>query len=348
MADFTDYQPGFQGSETSRMDVIIYQHKDDPLISSPDGGGGIRMSGSKRFSKNPSLLSVNTSKIMGATSGTFAFQVKPSKETDSLFSQLIDDSWVDIISYRHDQPWHVMRGSIDEIRRTQNVSGSGATSTVFTVTGRDFSKVWELTPIWFSPYATNDVTTKGTMRKVLKGISEVQGTPAEAVEAYLKLFLEEISGASGPNWEMPEGMPGVVSDSFLASIMFRLHYYQDIPARTAFNPNFFSPQGTLWSMAQQFSDPTFVEFYADILPDGDPFSSWIAAGDSLTEKDTQMTVVVRDKPFPVIDPDIGGFTSTWKDLPLQVVPRQSIVSSDLGRSGLERFNSENKLLEDLG
>lgn len=54
-----------------------------------------------------------------------------------------------------------------------------------------------------------------------------------------------------------------------------------------------------------------------------------------------MTVVVRDKPFPVVDPSLSPNrdSSLWYQLPLFVNPRQAIVASDLGRSGLERYNA---------
>ena len=348
MADYTEQLPGFQGSGHSSMAVIVYPHKDDPLIVPPDGDA-YRMDGRKASDRNPSLLSVQTSKIMGSNAGTFSFTVKPSRENLNLFSQLVDDSWVDIVMYKHDQPYHIMRGMIDEIRRTKAVAGSGATTRAFTITGRDFSKVWEITPIWFSPYATNDLTTDAVTRKVFKAIPEIKGSPAESTEAYLKLFLEEIANAKGPNWEMPRGMPNITTDSFIDSITFQKDYFQNEPPRKAFNPNFFSPQGTLWQMAMQFVDPMFVELYSDLLPAGDPFSERLSAGDSLPIGDLDMTVVIRDKPFPVISNDVGLFVDTWDRVPVITIPIQQIKNDDLGRGGLERYNAfftATRLLQD--
>ncbi|OGO08147.1 MAG: hypothetical protein A2Y61_00235 [Chloroflexi bacterium RBG_13_60_13] len=294
----------------------------------------------------PSLISVSTSKAMGAASGTFVIQMKPSRAVASLFEQITDDDWVDISIYRHAAGWHTMRGLVDEIRRTRNIGGSGATSEVFTISGRDFGKVWEITPVWFSPYA-NDVVSTMVASQVFNARPQVVGNPGAAARAYLYQFLEAISSRQGPDWELPPGIPGALYGAFLENIVFRVAapYFQNLPARQAFNPGFMNPSGTLWGLAQQFSDPMFTELYADLLPDGDPFSGRISAGDPLGTRDMKMTVVLRDKPFPVVDPEViggppnPGYRHPWGKVPLMVVPRQQIVSSDLGRSGIERFNA---------
>ncbi len=338
-------RPGFQGSETTSVRATIYSHSNDPVVLSPSGGK-IEIKGRYAHDEFPSLVMANTNKSMGAASGTFALALKPSQRVESLFDRLVDDDWVDIVFYRHDQPWHVMRGLIDEIRRVKTVAGSGATSTTFNITGRDFGKIWEITPVWFSPYANSDLVTKAVAHKVFGALPEVVGSPAVAVEAYLKGFLESLSSEAGVDWTPPPEMPGMEAGNFLDNVFFFTAGYQNVPARKAFNPNFMAPQGTLWSLAQQNSDPLFTELYADLLPaPGDPFSNLIESGNPLAPEDTRMTVVIRDKPFPVTidseDPASGadGFESWWTDLPVHVVPRQQIVPSDLGRSGLERFNA---------
>lgn len=339
---YIETRPGFQGSETSWIDATFYRHGDDPIVLTK--AERLITSGRRPQDKIPSLVSATSTKAMGSPSGSFQLVMKPSIVTESLFDQLVDDDWVDIIVYRHNQPWHVMRGMVDEIRRTKTVGGAGATSEMFLVSGRDFAKVWETTPVWFSPYA-NDIVTQAVANKVFQARPGVLGNPGEVVWSFLRSFLEEIADAEGPNWEPPNGVPGTYrGDSFLDSIVFRVGspYFQNLPKRKAFNPGFMHPQGTLWSLAQQFSDPMFTELYVDMLPDADPFSPKIESGDSLLPKDMTMTVVLRDKPFPVVDPELTSSLSyqhSWKNLPVLVIPRQQIVSSDLGRSGLERFNA---------
>lgn len=340
-------RPGFQGSETSWFEATFYRHGDDPLVFT--SAERLPTTGRRPQDNFPSLIGASTNKAMGTPSGSFQLTLKPSRASVALFDQLVDDDWVDIVIYRHDQPWHGMRGLVDEIRRSRIVSGTGATSETFTITGRDFGKVWETTPVWFSPYA-NDIVTQAVANKVFNARPEVLGNPGKAVEAYLRQFLEAIGHMQGPDWYMPQGIPNVLFGAFLSNVIFKVKapYFQNLPKRKAFNPGYMQPQGTLWSLAQQYSDPMFTEFYVDSLPDGDPFSGKISAGGSLSPLDTKMTVVVRDKPFPVVDQKLVGgapgapnlgYKHTWKNIPVLVVPRQQIASSDLGRSGLERFNA---------
>lgn len=332
------YKTGFQGSETSWAEVILYSHSDDPLVLLPDNKGEYPFSGKRADAKSPALISVSTQKALGVPSGTFSIDIKPSRAASALFNYICDDDWVDIVFYRHSQPWHVMRGLVDEIRRTRGVSGTGATTTSYTITGRDFAKIWEITPVWFSPYGDNDMVSEAWTYQVFEAIPYLRGTPPKAVRAFLWNFMEAVKASAGINWLMPKGMPNG-GGAFLEWVSLSENHYHNVPARKSFNPNFLDPNSTLWATAQQHSDPGFTEFYADLFPAGDPFDARLGEGKPLSPNDTKMTVVVRDRPFPVIDPQIDAWAADWKRLPVFVVPRQQIVADNVGRAGLERFNA---------
>ena len=329
-------RPGFQGSETTTAQCIVYQHGDDPVILA--GEGSTDYAGRKSTDTVPSVVSVQTQKSIGSGSGNFAISLKPSKAAESLLESLVDDDWVDISFGRHGDYWHVFRGLLDEIRVTKSVGGTGATTEVFTLTGRDFGRIWESTPVWFNPYASHDLISEGKAIKIFKGLIEIADDPATVAFMFLKDFLEAIADDKGGNWDPPKGMPGITNDSFADSVAFT-NEYQNKPERINFNLTGAVPQGTLWDLAKQYSDPMFTELYVDMLPDGDPFSPRIAAGDPLNPKETKMTAVIRDKPFPIIYDPTVDFVGSWGDLPLLDIQRQEIFTTDLGRSGFERFNT---------
>jgi len=330
-------RPGFQGSETSNARVHVYQHGDDPIILNGIAGA-TEIEGRRASDPSSCLVSVQTSKALGAPSGSFVLTVKGSKAVgNEVFEWLADDDWIDVVFYRHDQPWHVMRGLVDEVRQSTVVSGTGATVETYTISGRDFAKIWEITPVWFSPYADNDLVTDAVGHKTFDALPSVVGDPPTAVKAYLKSFLEAVSQNAGVNWNPPKGMPAIENDSFLESVGFDDSAYSNIPARKQFNPNYMMPSGTLWQLAQQHSDPLFTELYADLLPNNDAFAAELASGDPVGLGDAKMTVVIRDKPFPNVAE--SGKDDNWGGLPLAIVPRQQIKSADLGKSGLERFNA---------
>jgi hypothetical protein len=254
---------------------------------------------------------------------------------------------VDIVFYKHDKPWHVMRGLIDEIRRDTQVTGKGATSRNFIITGRDFGKVWESMSVWFDPVA-NDRVTEGIARLLFGANGHVQGNPGEVAITYLKDFFEQLGIAQGINWIPPPTLPGIVPNSFLKSVNFNLgflgntpKYFQDIPQRKQYNVASLAPDGVLWDLAYEYSDPMLTELYVDTLPQGDPFSPRLGLSDSITPFESKMAVVMRDKPFPFIV-DAGhtlAFKPTWDLLPKFVVNRQELTADNVGRSGLERFNA---------
>ena len=336
------FQPGFQGSETSGALVTFYRHGSDPVTVTP--ANILVPTGRYAWDSDPCLFSVSTDKGMGNPTGSFVVQLKPSKKAQDIFDSLVDDDWVDISFFRHDRKWHTIRGLIDEIRMSKIVSGTGATSTMYTITGRDFSKIWDTTPIWFAPWA-NDFVTKAIANRILGPTAEVWGHPGNVVKSICKSFLEEIANQAGPNWALPEGMPGVDSSGILSgdNIKFQTEapYFQNIPARKSFNLNFMQMNGTLWTLAQQLSDPGFTEFFMDLVPDGDIFSQKNKSGIPVSETDTQMTIILRDRPFPVVDSDLLGigYSDQWESLPKYKIPKQQIISQDIGKSGIERYNA---------
>ncbi|NIR15123.1 MAG: hypothetical protein GWN86_14755 [Desulfobacterales bacterium] len=338
---------GFQGSETTTAEVIFYSHSDDPIVLSAEGFGFLRAEGRRITDKKPGLLGINTSKVLGSASGSFTITLKPSQSAESLFKRLVDDDWVDIVFYKHDKPWHVMRGLIDDIRRATVVGGNGATTQAFNIVGRDFGKIWEMTPVWFDPIASS-LITEGVSRYLFQADGEIRGNPGQLAIIYLKRFMEEIEFYSGVNWIPPPTMPRIVPGSFLNSVEFNTlpgtdfpKYFQNVPQRELFFPSDFSPQGTLWDLAHQHSDPYFTEMWVDVLPNGDPYSRRLGNSDSMTTLESKMAVVMRDKPFPfVADADLNlTFLPVWYDLPTFVVQRQELVGEDVGRSGMERFNA---------
>ncbi len=342
------YQPGFQGSETSWVEVIIYQHGDDPVVLASGKPTRAVLDGKREIDDTDSIISVATGKHISQASGTFTINLKPSLMSKQIFDWLVDDDWVDIIWYRHDQPWHTMRGLIDDVNRSRITSANGATVTGYTITGREWSKIFETTAVWFSPYANSELITDAVANQVFAALPQVVGPPPVAVYAYLNGFLEALESNAGVNWNPPRGMPGLTEDSFLASVIFAgkeagtslpnvrfdSNYYQNIPARKGFNTNYLQPQGTLWQLAKQWSDPLFTEFYADLLPNGDPFDGTMVNGLPIRPGEGKMTIVVRDKPFPTLE-----YTDNWDSLPDIIIPRQQIREDYTGKSGAERFNT---------
>lgn len=323
MAATTDYTntPGFQGSQTTGAEVVIYPQGGDPVVFA---GSTVEFSGKSISDPKSSLMSVQTSKPMGGA-GQFSFVVKPSAKDKELLEQCIDDDWVDIFLTQHGKSWHVMRGLLEGRRRMKAVANR-ATSTTYTFTGQDFQKIWEITPIWFDRFSTENLGGAAILR-----VSEVPiGLPPDAVvKAFLEGFLKELGSLGRANWKIPDAMPGCGGLGFIAAVKQRSTDFMNVPKRIAVAPNFAGASGNLWALAREWSDPMFHELYTDTEP---------VSG----QKTGNMVVVFRTKPFAVTVgafEGVAGKESPWFALPQIVVPRQQIVSHDIGSSGAERFNA---------
>ncbi len=324
-------RPGFQGSESSGAEVVFYGQEGDPITLH---GGSVPTTGRKRGDKEPSLISVGTNKQMGVASGQWSVTLKQPKGIDkSIFDLILDDDWIDISFYRHWRKWHVMRGLVDEVREAKAVSGTGTTTEAYTITGRCFGKIWEQTPIFFSIY-TDDVVTGGIAYQVFTGATNVLGSPDKAVEGYLFGFLKAIGDVGRANWVIPAGIPNI-GGSFADNAFYDTWDFTNTPPRYALNPNFLNPQGTLWQLAQEWSDPMFLELFTDTLP-----GAWRELTSNIDEmydnEITRMYVILRDRPFPTIE---QGKDSPWFSLPLFEIPRQMVTDHEIGRGGHERYNA---------
>jgi hypothetical protein len=266
-------------------------------------------------------------------SGSWSCVVKPSKTAKypDLRELIADDDWVDISFIRHGKKWHVMRGMVDEVRRLKGVGGSGATTTQYLVTGRDFGRVWEGTPVWFNRYRAENAGG-GISIRIFGGVN-FTGSVSDTVKGILWGFIAQL-GAIGRNlWEPPSGVPNTVGGSFVDSVVFDESQFSSDPPRFAIAPQLMDPQGQgCWELAKEWSDPMFCELWCDLVDTTGPFSTAkeIAIGDAA------MGVVLRDVPYPTL---ALGMESPWFRLPTFVIPRQAVIDQNIGKSGFERYNA---------
>jgi hypothetical protein len=330
-------QPGFQKSWTSGARVTFYPRDYDP-IAFRSGDPSVVLG---RKDPTIGLVGVQTLKALGSA-GQWQVSIKAGPRTEEFVDALQDDDWVDIEFYIGSRFWHVMRGSIDTLQHSVSVS-NGATSETLTITGRDFTKVWEMTPLWFSPYLNNKLQTTSVASQLLTAKSSLQDRPDKVAQTYLFKFLRAISSDNAVDWSLPESMPGVGDPAFISNVVFDNELYSNVPPRRAYNANSMTPEGTLWELAVQMSDPTFIEFYTDVLgPSGSAIGFELNdPNEPISVSDSKMSVVFRDRPFPIVASagEVGEYVDRWLDIPTAYINRQSIQSMSLTKGGHERSNA---------
>ena len=342
--------PGFQGSETSSAELVIYAGSRDPVLDNA-GDSHIEFSGRKRSDQMPSLISLSTNKSMGTPAGVWSATVKADHVLGGkldLRDVIVDDQWADITFKRHGRSYHTMRGLVDRVQRTTVTGGGGTTTRTYTITGRDFGKIWQMTPIWFNRYASQNVEGENIAGSAIYRVfTELQqATPGVdgAVQAFLFNFLQALGSVGRANWLMPENMPNVtINSAFTDNVVFDTAQFTNDPPRWVSVFNFLDPSGAnSWPLAQEWSDPAFCELWCDTAPvrigDGETITDFgnLENQDQIPIANTSMVVVLRDRPFPTVD---QGFDSLWYELPEAIVATQEIVQDDVGRGGEERFNA---------
>jgi hypothetical protein len=329
-------KPGFQRSDTTSVEVRIYHRDDNPII--------FTQAVSKFAPKRPArdqkgmIVSVSTSSMMGSPAGDFSIVLKPGKL--DIFKTVSDDDWVDIIFRKFGRKWHTFRGIVKHVRRSRVVAG--ATSQSYIITGKEWGHIFEITPIWFDRFTTENLAGAASYR--VFSTENIGGSVANVVEGFLFGFLRELAGVGRFAWKLPKSMPGSKGNSgFLENVTLDTRRWADDPERIAVTPSLTQPSGNAWSLAQQWSDPVFCELFTDLeLAPGDSafFDGEFAPesggmGPEAPPERTRMTVILRDRPFPTAA-DQGA---AWSKLPTFVIPRQAIAEDEVGRGGEERFNA---------
>ena len=350
MSQLRTNRTGFQGSETTGVKVTIYPHTDnrpptvENLRSLLRGESTIIEfnGGNPEASGNPTVISVSTTKAIGPAAGNFTIVVKVPEDRN-LFNEIMDDDWIDISFFTHEIETHIMRGLVSGVREATKAGGEGgATSRTFTITGNDFGIIFEKTPIWFNKFAAENVASQLTIG-IFQGIN-VGGQPNETVSKILYGFIETLTGLGRVNWEPPPALAGS-AQSFAERIKFNDNKFSGEPERRSISTQFMDPGGiSVWSFAQEWSDPIFCELFCDL---GDANVEGgeldVDSENAQTPDDTRMTVFFRDRPFPFAPP-FGSNTTVsqkteWFKLQTADISPYEIQSKDIGRSGESRVNA---------
>ena len=325
----------FQGSDTSRAEVTIYCHGDDPIVLEP-WRGRVYTGGSVTNPDEPSLIRARTSKRFGAGAGSFSFTAKVPPDED-LLDSLVDDDWVDLSFSSQGRRHHAMRGIITDITRTETEVG-----VTYEVMGREFSYVFEITELWFNRFTAENVTGEAALRAYGSVVGNF-GTIEKNVATFLTGFLREIGDAGRSLWDLPRSLPGARRGARFVDLVAApwSDQWSNEPERHAFNATWgMPPESNLWALASEWSDPDFTEMFPELLVEFAGVLDYPSADSETTPDDTRMAVVLRDRPFPTAEVPGGFRRSLWFRLPEHVIPMAQVKSPmQLSRSGRERHNA---------
>ncbi len=329
----------YQGSEHTSGGLVIYPGSNDPLFPARRTGA-ISFTGSDPRALVPALTSLSTSKTISDPAGSWTATVKASPHVPyDLLRTILDDDWVDVSFYKHGEQFHVMRGRLDSVRRSDRAS-TGVTVREYEIAGRDHGKVFAVTPVWFNRWTSEDIGGALTLAARLVGGNFAQPPPSDVMRFMLIGYLQQFGTLGRSAWALPSGLRAG-ADRFINAVQFFDQDYSNNPARAAILPNMMSlGDTTTWDLARSWSDPMFCELFCDLVVARGAGVDYQASGSALSPDASRMAVVFRDRPFPTHESTGGIKQGPWyKRVITHEIPAEHVVSTSLGRSGDERYNT---------
>ncbi len=329
---------GYQGSERTEVEIALYNKNGSPYTLY-NSNLTIVLDGRTQDGV-PSVTECQVSNALGS-GGNFSFSVKAPADFKPLEVFAVD-GWVDICFRRFNRRWHVMRGMIDEVRYSRQ-AGPGGTRVSAQVTGRSFQKAWATTRVFMNALTADNVGGGLAFKISASGLAN--SNPRQNVQLILfKLF--DVIGARGiANWALPSDLPGPGGSVTKAVQYDYAGFNSRVLKRATPTGTLLFPDTMVWDLAaNEYGDQQFCELYTELLPVGG-MSALRADVDlkaGLDPAQSRMTVVFRDKPFPLVDPKaLGqpGLTQPYFQLPLWEINSQDVRNLELGTSTYEAINA---------
>lgn len=332
----------YQGSHRSGVTVTLY-----PALGDGEYGAPIKMSGTSAKSHLPCILGVSVQASLGQAA-SFSVTLRRAEFENPLDAMPLD-SWVDISFTDGGLSWHVLRGLVDEVRVSTQVS-EGVTSVAYVLVGRSFQKAWEDMTANFNPFLGD----RESDAEALQAVGDFVGAPDQVVRAILLTIMRKQGQRGKGLWAMPKSMPGVTRTGASRHALFvdavrvlTQGFDQYGLPRRILSQNLLQGGGAIWGLAQSLSDSTLCELYSELWPralTGNGLGALDTDGtQGLAEGQSMMAAWLRDKPFMVVDPAIGagpiGTRSPYFILPQFELPLQVCTALDVGRQGYERLNA---------
>lgn len=372
-----------------RVGCAIYPNQLDSNPFVPNRQAGVRHIDWEPRHTEASVIGLQWNKQLGPASGQWMLQIKPSYDSRTgaerikfRDQEVVDGDWIDVAILRNGMRIPLCRGIVDSVRWATTSVG-GATSIVYTLTGRDHGAFFEYPITWNSMWARNLAElASGLFTKRAEG--RVGGRPDEMFRLLIKgAFQGGKAQGSTPagQWIIPQSLADIAERGKLFDLLKIVTFGYAKGQKHLRGAYYNEPQ--LWNVGEQplhqtlsqWVNPLLNEFWYDLLPSRDfvPKHSMqgflgaesfkISEGgvgplgpsnavsiqipqeyESDNQKFGTIGAIIRERPFPNT---INKMDSMWYGLPTWRIPTWMIIDADLGRSGNQRYNVF-ELLADFG
>ncbi len=293
------------------------------------------------------VIAFQSSKQIGPAAGTWSLTIKkpPSFGPVSALRRLWrdpEDVWCSIKVVVDGQVIDTVLGLVDAVNEDTQRSGSGQRSETYTISGRDFGKVFEQTELWVNFFHQPDNPLRSAGALTATFLERLIGTPAHFVRILVEEWVGN-SGAAEAQWLLPAGLGGGFFFNRLSTggiqAMNRLEHGEAI-APTLFQID--QTGGKLWDVMQEYANGLMNELFVDLAPRPGRSPRDLA--------DLEPKLYLRERPFPTRSDD-GRSTSKakWNQLRTHVLEPGDVQRRNIAKGGAAtRFNYWLLQLEGIG
>jgi hypothetical protein len=286
------------------------------------------------------IIGVSTDKTIGQASGTFSITLKKPK-ADGPYSWLgfwrdPESVWVNIKFSADGKVFHTLFGQIDSVTEDTSRTGMGQRSETYTITGRDFGKVFETAEIFANLHTPQNNFVPSAIWTQWTLLEKQSGTPAHFLLALLETFLSNFGNIEAP-WVLPASLGG---NPFYDKLGLDYSSVQKMDANVhgyTMEPSLLSPDNMhgqkVWDLISEMSNSLINELFVDLGPRID--QSYYAGLNELQPK-----VYLRERPFPTRSDDNRTTNrSAWNNLPTHRLATRDVLSRSIAKGGAsQRFN----------
>ena len=286
------------------------------------------------------IMSVSMTKSFGGASGSFTITIKKPPRPQGVAGSVSrssrswlrlwpdpENTWVRISFIVDGEVIAGTWGLIDTISESTSRSGGGAQSETYTISGRDFGKVFEETRVFVNVFNTSSVrSTIATQRSIPVGT--LVGTPEVFVRALIEMWLAN-NNMTEKVWEFPESLRhyglsfyDVLNKSTIQCMNAGNGETHD---NTLLQPDQQSGQ-PLWGSLQQYSNGLMNELWVDLAPPAGGHARHLAA--------LEPAIYLRERMFRT-----HASSRRWESLRTRVLRPEDVLVRQVSKGGAaNRFN----------
>jgi len=288
------------------------------------------------------IVGVSISKTLGEASGSWSLTIKkpPAMGARSWLRQWNDPEgvWVNIKFDIDARRIHTMFGIVDSVNESTTRAGEGARNETYTISGRDFGKVFETNDCFTNIYADPNGVVPQMLEVVNLHQEEMIGAPDHWIRLLCELWLSNNGLVNAP-WIMPASLLGGRFYDLLGLTGLDRGTIQRMTRSLngeCLDPQYFSTQTTqgqkLWDSMTEMSHGLLNELFVDLArsPENDP--------DNLDE--LYPSIFLRERPFPTRNADNrSNNLAAWESLRTHDLELHDVTTRTIAKGGAaHRFN----------